>query len=951
MTPERPLSEGIEYSRSMTENVIEGQGSRQTVKAAPLAERETLAWWFPQINNDEKKSFRIWLSRRSRALMLQISIASAVFVVNLALTAFAVSKYQSQNGVGVIYDGDCNTVKQLDQWLHLLINLLSTGLLSASNYCMQLQAAPTRDDIDRAHEANTWLDIGIPSWRNLGYISGWRRFTWILLAFSSVPLHLLYNSAVFQSLASNDYTIAVVKDSFLNGSTFNLTTAEQNREGDFAWDDSRVNPPQNYTKIIYDMQQAAMSNTYEQRNVSACFDLYDDYWAPQGNGVFFVKNESVQTTANNSLLMYVSIFPRYDDWAKNMWAISNGTGSFVANSPTSPVTTWYLGPPHYEVSHCLVQRMESSTNRCRFEFSPPIMFAVCSLNFLKGGVMICVWVMRKWQNRDRQGLSEQEKSQAMRDQILYTLGDAIASFMRKPDPSTKDMCLASKEDFLWKRPLSKQLRKQAPEPSRDARAWILEPRLWMSSASLKRWCILLFICCVILAITGALLGLALHSLQHRKILTTMSGLWSLGFGALTPFTYLVLGLPRQDPAGLISNVLIANLPQLFISIIYIFYNTMLSTFLVQREFSLMYKSDRRKPLRVSEPTGIQRSSYFISLPLRYGVPLYATSAIMHWLISQSLFLARITAIFPDGEDDITNSFSTCGYSPIAVIIKLSVQARSNPEHWFTNYLFGANHGAGNQLREADCMCHDPRRQSVDGQQVQSPGVLALQRIFEDVDLDLRKTVPEVRAVTSFVLRRQVRVRFTDRTLQGLFEKLPRLNHLVWEPWREGVTSFKERLNDKKYASMIEKCLPKTLKSITMFEDFNEDHIPPLRQWTRDPIDVIRNGDPAVGAAFASRSLSLEQVSASYVVDARHFFQPPQPLWTWHKLQSLALTSQVLTDTARYTEIASLLHNAGVAALRMPSLNTMVLWNGRKGAASRTEHRRAMGKSRHRVRPL
>ncbi|KAK6077801.1 hypothetical protein SCUP234_06559 [Seiridium cupressi] len=658
-----------------------------------------------------------------------------------------------------------------------------------------------------------------------------------------------------------------------------------------------------------------MSNTYEQRNLSVCFDLYDDYWAPQGNGVSFVKNESVQTTADNSLLMYVSIFPRYDDWAKNMWAISNGTGSFVANSPTSPVTTWYLGLPHYEVSHCLVLRMESSANRCRFEFSPPIMFTACSLNFLKGGVMICVWVMRKWQNRDRQGLFEQEKSQAMRDQILYTLGDAIASFMRKPDLSTKDMCLASKEDFLWKRPLSKQLRKQAPEPSRDARAWILEARLWMSSASLKRWCILLFICCVILAITGALLGLAPHSLQHRKILTTMSGLWSLGFGALTPFTYLVLGLPRQDPAGLISNVLIANLPQLIISIIYIFYNTMLSTFLVHREFSLMYKSDRRKPLRVSEPTGIQRSSYFISLPLRYGVPLYATSAIMHWLISQSLFLARITAIFPDGEDDITNSFSTCGYSPIAVIINEHRGLGSYASVCKDWQLFVEKRNFRRLKLRTSCL-ED----------------FEYMRIFESVDSDVRETVPEVRAVTSFVLRRQVRVRFTDRTLQGLFEKLPRLNHLVWEPWREGVTSAKERLNDKKYASMIEKCLPKTFKSITMFEDFNEDHIPPLRQWTRDPLDVIRHGDPAVGAAFASRSLGLEQVSASYVVDARHFFQPRQPLWTWHKLQSLALTSQVLTDTVRYPEIASLLHSAGVAALRMPSLNTMVLWNERKGAA-------------------
>lgn len=165
----------------------------------------------------------------------------------------------------------------------------------------------------------------------------------------------------------------------------------------------------------------------------------------------------------------------------------------------------------------------------------------------------------------------------------------------------------------------------------------------------------------------------------------------MGFGALTPYTYLVIGLPRKDPAGLISNVLVANLPQLIVSILYMLLNTMLSTFMVQREFSKM--NSRRKPLRVSEPTGIQRSSYFISLPLRYGVPYYATSGLMHWLISRSLFLARITAVLPDGSVDSENSFSTCGYSPIAIFISRcsprSVQPRglclpyvSLPQHFW-----------------------------------------------------------------------------------------------------------------------------------------------------------------------------------------------------------------------------------------------------------------------------
>ena len=171
-----------------------------------------------------------------------------------------------------------------------------------------------------------------------------------------------------------------------------------------------------------------------------------------------------------------------------------------------------------------------------------------------------------------------------------------------------------------------------------------------------------------IVVTGILLVLASVSLRHRKWNTSVKGFQHFGFGALTQDTFLVLDLPREDPKGLISNVLIANLPQLIVSVLYILYNTMLSTFLVQREFSRMHLTKYRKPLRVSEPEGIQRSSYFISLPLRYGVPLYASSGIMHWLISRSFFLARITAIDTNNEQNTSDSFSTCAYSPLAIFI-------------------------------------------------------------------------------------------------------------------------------------------------------------------------------------------------------------------------------------------------------------------------------------------
>jgi hypothetical protein len=138
-------------------------------RASRFAEKDEFSWWFPKIKGDEETS-RIWKSRRSRALMLQIFLIGTILIANLALTVYAVGQYGSQDGVGVIYEGDCTTVGNLDQWLHLLINLLGTCMLSASNYFMQLQAAPTRADVDRAHQRNKWLDIGVPSLRNLGYI-------------------------------------------------------------------------------------------------------------------------------------------------------------------------------------------------------------------------------------------------------------------------------------------------------------------------------------------------------------------------------------------------------------------------------------------------------------------------------------------------------------------------------------------------------------------------------------------------------------------------------------------------------------------------------------------------------------------------------------------------------------------------------------------------------------
>lgn len=101
-------------------------------------------------------------------------------------------RYKGTRAVVPIYEGNCEWVGSVDTALHILINILSTGLLGASNLCMQLLVAPTREEIDGAHRQNKWLDIGVPSIRNLLRIK-WQRVTmWACLALSSIPLHFMY---------------------------------------------------------------------------------------------------------------------------------------------------------------------------------------------------------------------------------------------------------------------------------------------------------------------------------------------------------------------------------------------------------------------------------------------------------------------------------------------------------------------------------------------------------------------------------------------------------------------------------------------------------------------------------------------------------------------------------------------------------------------------------------
>ena len=79
-----------------------------------------------------------------------------------------------------------------------------------------------------------------------------------------------------------------------------------------------------------------------------------------------------------------------------------------------------------------------------------------------------------------------------------------------------------------------------------------------------------------------------------------------------------------------------------------------------------------KPLRVSSAQGVQRGTYRLQLPYKYGIPLLICSGMLHWLVSQSIFLVRIDVRDSMGAEIPLKSLSACGYSPIAIMFAIAL---------------------------------------------------------------------------------------------------------------------------------------------------------------------------------------------------------------------------------------------------------------------------------------
>ncbi|KAL4860499.1 hypothetical protein BDV12DRAFT_204986 [Aspergillus spectabilis] len=569
--------------------------------------------------------------------------ASMILILNLVLVILA-STRRSPEGRSVLYAGDCGRTKEISSWVHVLINMLSTGMLGASHFAMQCLSAPARDDVDRAHAGGRWLDIGVPSMRNLLSIPRLRRWLWIGLVASSVPLHLFYNSTVYSTISVNSYDVFTANSSFptlkqsdmIRAFTgyYNETYEELSQT---IWE---ANSPIHSAQR---MLTSARANNLTRLTPTECITAYATAWQSMYGGVVLISNEyNGSEYAIDSVIQQWAPRPADSQQDPFGWVCMEGDEmsdsarqcqSELAGVKRDANSTrgWVVNG--YKIDYCLV---EETPEKCTLEYSLTLSIVVLVTNGVKIAVILGTIL-------------------SLRSNPLLTLGDAVASFLSVPDEASRGMGLITKGMVTAeKQSLGKQddIPEYKPHPQRR----------W-TSVSIERWAVtsFMYISSVILASVLLIYGLAVMK-------ASKSGLWTSGFATIDTRT-MVSTVYWSDT--LISNSLVANIPHLLFSTLYFLINGVMTTMALSTEWSAFGVS--RKGLRVSTPAkGAQRRARFLSLPRRYSLPLLGVSGLLHWLMSQSIFLVRVLARDAYQRRDTSRDTTTVGWSPPAILTGLAV---------------------------------------------------------------------------------------------------------------------------------------------------------------------------------------------------------------------------------------------------------------------------------------
>jgi hypothetical protein len=255
-----------------------------------------------------------------------------------------------------------------------------------------------------------------------------------------------YNSAVYSSVYAADFAIFMATEDMLSN---NATTNYLGLSGS--------NSSATYYPSAKRLYASALSKNLTRLEVSDCVKAYSTtYQTTRGNLILVVSNSTFNRTPRS--------YDNNGNCARDPVGWICGTNNCYNDEgppcSASQVDTTDWKPYGTKTEYCLSEVLEQ---RCKVQLTPNLAYIVCAFNLIKAVVLIYTFFLVK-------------------ENPLMTIGDAIASFLRRKDYSTKNHCLMGKADVRdWTHPTGGVLSRPLPKSVNR------QPKKWASVISRRRW--------------------------------------------------------------------------------------------------------------------------------------------------------------------------------------------------------------------------------------------------------------------------------------------------------------------------------------------------------------------------------------------------------------------------------------------------------------------------------
>ncbi|KAI8302972.1 hypothetical protein K4K59_000289 [Colletotrichum sp. SAR11_240] len=551
----------------------------------------------------------------------------------LLLTSF--SKNHDLSDMPPFYAADCQDTRRVMVVVRLLVGALSTLVIVSSYIFMQLLVCPTREDVDKAHAQRRWMDIGCMSVKNLRFISNGRRVLFVLFGLIWIPFHLLAPASVAETARTTPWVTVLATESFLSGGKYHLPGLGlgaylQDTPG-FYSNDLNMSVPEAVEYI------AAHAAGWERLSGRECLQKYE-YWVnvdkrrhvvavmstDDWDSDFLDSLSSVWYAgicgfeANKQDLPCGGLTLGLNVTSDSVNGTYNGISIVSDNRPRVPtigasskaeidgmvddhdnwIIPWHAKDKLHNtpvlrknltVKYCLSEPFPS---HCKARVSNTLFLAICLLAVAVSA--LCAVTLRILWGQDR----------------LVAIGDAVDSFIRRPDMTTRDMCTLGWRDF------SSTTVERLQKPKMEG--WVHSQRQY--AATRGGWQ---------KALSASIFG------QNSSNPILMMKYPS---ESLRAFMVMLASRP-------IGASLVATMPQLLLAILpLILHHTYTRMFIAKTWSSYAAKF---KTLRVNEPRGEQRENHFFEIPSKYFLSFVTIGTLTRWLCSNAIYVIHVESFHAD----------------------------------------------------------------------------------------------------------------------------------------------------------------------------------------------------------------------------------------------------------------------------------------------------------------